>query len=80
MADVPPPGFTDNMGINPHLIHKDTIESVVEAYPRKKWSSCFAATIRKEIDLKPWCHTTVIDGFAEGVEGNQLMAPYDSTQ
>lgn len=68
------------MGMNPQLIHKDTIESVVEAFPRKKWSSCFAATIRKEIELKPWCHTTVIDGFAEGVEGNKLMEPYDSRQ
>ena len=67
----------DNMGINPHLIHSSTIESVVAAYPRKKWSGCFAATIRKEVGLKPWCHTTSIEGFAEGVEGNKLMEPYD---
>jgi len=67
----------DNMGINPHLIHSSTIESVVGAFPRKKWSGCFAATIRKEIGLKPWCHTTSIEGFAEGVEGNKLMEPYD---
>ncbi|KAF2188205.1 putative cyanamide hydratase [Zopfia rhizophila CBS 207.26] len=67
----------DNMGINPHLIHKDTIESVTAAFPRKKWSSCFAATIREEAGLKPWCHTTAIDEFAEGVENNKLMEPYD---
>lgn len=65
------------MGINPHLIHKDTISSVVSAFPRHKWSSCFAATIREEIGLKPWCHTTAIEGFAEGVEGNKLMEPYE---
>lgn len=65
------------MGINPELIHKDTIESVVAGFPRKKWSSCFATTIREEVGLKPWSHTTAIDGFAEGVEGNKLMEPYD---
>ncbi|KAF2473850.1 cyanamide hydratase [Lindgomyces ingoldianus] len=67
----------DNMGINPHLIHQDTIHSVVAAFPREKWSSCFAETIREEISLKPWCHTTAIDGFSEGVEKNQLMEPWD---
>ncbi|KAF2201262.1 cyanamide hydratase [Delitschia confertaspora ATCC 74209] len=67
----------DNMGINPHLIHETTISSVAAAFPRKKWSSCFAATIREEIGLKPWCHTTAIDGFAEGVEGNKLMSRWD---
>ncbi|OCK78854.1 cyanamide hydratase family HD domain-containing protein [Lepidopterella palustris CBS 459.81] len=67
----------DNMGINPSLIHKDTIDSVTKAYPRNKWSSCFAATIREEVGLKPWCHTTAIDGFAEGVEGNKLMEPWE---
>jgi len=67
----------DNMGMNPQLIHKETIESVTAAFPRKKWSSCFAATIREEVGLKPWSHTTAIDGFAEGVEGNKLMEPYE---
>ncbi|KAF2265814.1 cyanamide hydratase [Lojkania enalia] len=67
----------DNMGINPHLIHKSTIESVVSAYPRKKWSSCFAATIREEVSLKPWSHTTAINDFAEGVESNRSMEPYE---
>lgn len=69
----------DNMGMNSQLVHKETIESVVKAYPRKGWSGCFAQTIRKEVGQKPWCHTTVIDGFAEGVESNKLMEPYDKT-
>lgn len=67
----------DNMGQNPQLVHKKTIEDVVKAYPRKGWSGCFAKTIREEVKIKPWCHTTVIEGFAEGVEGNKLMEPYD---
>lgn len=63
--------------MNPFLISKSSIESVVAAYPRHKWSSCFAETIREEVGLKPWCHTTAIEGFDEKVEGNELMAPYE---
>lgn len=65
------------MGINPRLIDSKTVESVTKLFPRNKWSSCFAATIREEVALKPWSHTTAIEGFAEGVEGNKLMEPYD---
>jgi cyanamide hydratase len=69
----------DNMGGQPQLVSTATIESVTGAYPRKKWSSCFAATIRRENGLKPWAHTTALGerAFPEGVEANALMAPYD---
>jgi cyanamide hydratase len=72
----------DNMGGQPQLVSKATIESVTGAYPRKKWSSCFAATIRKENGLKPWAHTTALGerAFPEGVESNVLMAPYDNLE
>ncbi|KAG4441186.1 hypothetical protein IFR05_003304 [Cadophora sp. M221] len=68
----------DNMGINPSLVHEDTIKNVVAEFPRLKWSSCFAKTIRKENALKPWAHTTHLgeNEFPCGVENNQLMAPY----
>ena len=67
------------MGDHADLVHKETIKDVVKRYPRKKWSSCFAATIRKENTLKPWAHTTVLgeEDFPSGVEGNRLMEPYD---
>jgi cyanamide hydratase len=60
-------------------VHKGTIEDVVRAFPRDKWSACFAATIRKENGQKPWAHTTHLGEreFPEGVEGNKLMEPYD---
>ncbi|KAF2739007.1 cyanamide hydratase [Polyplosphaeria fusca] len=67
----------DNIGMNPFLIHRSTIDSVIGAYPRNEWSSCFAATIRQETALKPWSHTTSIEGFAEKVEANVLMEPWD---
>ena len=67
------------MGNHSELVHKATIENVVKNYPRQKWSSCFASTIRKENGLKPWAHTTALgeDDFPKGVENNQLMAPYE---
>jgi cyanamide hydratase len=70
----------DNMGGNPELIHKDTLEDVVKHFPRKGWSGCFSKTIREENTLKPWAHTTALgeEAFPEGVKGNELMAPYDS--
>ncbi|KAK0104721.1 hypothetical protein ONS95_004993 [Cadophora gregata] len=69
----------DNMGMNPTLVHEETIRNVVTEFPRNKWSSCFAKTIRKENFLKPWAHTTHLgeSEFPCGVENNQLMAPYD---
>lgn len=67
----------DNMGDYAHLVHEDSIKDVTSKYPRKGWSGCFSKTIREEISLKPWCHTTALEGFAEAVEGNKLMEPYD---
>ena len=67
----------DNAGLNAELVHKDTIESVVAKYPRNKWTSCFADVVRKECELKPWANTTRIEGFAEMVEANEVMQPYD---
>jgi len=70
----------DNMGHHKDLIHPDTIKAVVKKYPRMGWSGCFAETVREEIGLKPWCHSTAIEGFAEMVENNSLMKPFDDTK
>ena len=67
----------DNAGKNPELVHKDTIASVVAWYPRESWTGCFASVVRREVELKPWSHTTKIEGFAEMVEANKLMEPYE---
>ncbi|KAI9677070.1 MAG: hypothetical protein M1817_006909 [Caeruleum heppii] len=69
----------DNMTPNPSLVHRTTIVDVCNHFPRKKWSSCFAATIREEVRLKPWSHTTKLGerDFPEGVEGNEVMKEFD---
>lgn len=67
----------DNIGGHGELVGREIIEEVVERWPRIGWSGCFAATVREEVRAKPWCHTTSIEGFAEKVEGNELMARWE---
>ncbi|KAJ4387077.1 hypothetical protein N0V93_007664 [Gnomoniopsis smithogilvyi] len=69
----------DNMGGNPELVHPDTKVDVVKAFPRLRWSKCFASTIREENSLKPWAHTTALgeEDFPNGVLNNTLMAEFE---
>jgi len=67
----------DNAGLHGELVAQGTIESVVKAFPREKWTGCFSSVVRKECEVKPWSNTTRIEGFAEMVEANKLMEPYD---
>lgn len=46
-------------------------------FPRFQWSPCFASIIRRETDLKPWAHSSVLEDFAAKVLGNTLMEPYE---
>lgn len=69
----------DNTGAFSACVHHATIEDVSNNFPRMKWSHCFAHTINREIELKPWCHTTTlgIDDFPSKVLGNKLMEPFE---
>ncbi|OTB02605.1 hypothetical protein M426DRAFT_74535 [Hypoxylon sp. CI-4A] len=69
----------DNMGVNPQIVDGVTREDVNRVFPRLGWSGCFARTIREENGLKPWAHTTHLgeEEFPDGVQGNELMKPYD---
>jgi cyanamide hydratase len=73
----------DNVSDHPHLpdikdlVHIETRESAIEAFPRTGWLGCFAKTVEKEVDLKPWCHTTHIPQFGEKILGNKLMRQYE---
>jgi cyanamide hydratase len=68
----------DNVGARPYLVHEATRADVNRAFPRDGWGRCFAATVREEVRLKPWAHSTHLGGasgevFANAVEGNLLM-------
>ncbi|KAI5453086.1 hypothetical protein NCC49_006115 [Naganishia albida] len=60
----------DNIGAGSHLIHEDTIASVVTEYPRKGWSGCFKNTVETEKKLKPWAMVSRIDGFEAKIDEN----------
>ncbi|RAQ54744.1 urea hydro-lyase/cyanamide hydratase [Aspergillus flavus] len=70
-----------NTGAYADLVHPSTIDEVSRRYPRKQWSTCFAATIRRENELKPWAHTTTLgeEAFPSKVLGNSLMEPYEQS-
>ncbi|KAE8360844.1 hypothetical protein BDV27DRAFT_133871 [Aspergillus caelatus] len=69
----------DNTGAYAECVHPATIEDVSHHFPRMSWSHCFAATIRRENELKPWSHTTTLgeDAFPAKVLGNKLMEPFE---
>lgn len=70
----------DNIGAGEHLIHKNTIASVVAGLPRPGWSGCFAGTVAKEKEYKPYTMVSRIDGFEDLIAKNGssgLMSKYD---
>ncbi|SPO03683.1 probable Cyanamide hydratase [Cephalotrichum gorgonifer] len=73
----------DNVGDHPNvpnfgeILHEKTREDVNKVFPREGWLGCFANTIKEEVSLKPWCHTTHIPDFDKKVEANELMKPYE---
>ena len=73
----------DNVGEHPmvegfgEMLHEDTRGDVNKAFPREGWLGCFADTVREEMKVKPWCHTTHIPDFDKKIEANELMKPWE---
>ncbi|KAF6814156.1 cyanamide hydratase [Colletotrichum sojae] len=73
----------DNVGRHPRvgdfdkMVHGETRREINEAHPRLGWCSFFASTIRKEEDIKPWCHSTHIVDFDKEIESNTLMRQWE---
>ncbi|KAF4901403.1 Cyanamide hydratase [Colletotrichum fructicola] len=59
------------------MVHDKTRREINEAHPRLGWCSFFAGTIRKEEEIKPWCHSTHIVGFDREIESNTLMKEWE---
>lgn len=66
----------DNVGENPGLIHEQTKEDVIKAFPRDGWLGCFADTIATEERLKPWCHSTHVENFVDNIRGSKMWQAY----
>ncbi|KAG7287403.1 hypothetical protein NEMBOFW57_006914 [Staphylotrichum longicolle] len=48
----------DNLGARAYLVHETTRADVNRAFRRGGWAGCFARTIRQEVAVKPWAHST----------------------
>lgn len=59
------------------IIHSDTLKDVNKAFHRTGWLGCFAKTIDREEELKPWCHSTHIPDFSKVILNNSFMQPYE---
>lgn len=64
----------DNVGLNTHLIHIDTLDAINKKYSREGWLSCFALAIDKENKEKPWGHTSAlgVNDFRDNVLANKF--------
>ncbi|KAJ9102332.1 hypothetical protein QFC21_002732 [Naganishia friedmannii] len=60
----------DNIGAGSQFIHPDTIQGIVDAYPRKGWSGCFKRTVEREKQAKPWAMVSRIEGFEGKIKEN----------
>ncbi len=72
----------DNVGARGYLVHEATRGDVNRVFGREGWSGCFAGTVRREVEAKPWANSTRLGGpdggtFVNAVEGNLLMAEYE---
>lgn len=69
----------DVLGSHKNLVHDDTIDNVVKAYPRLQWNEYFAKAMDDEIEAKPGCLTTIGGSpFISGIRNNKVMEKYDS--
>ncbi|KAJ5394692.1 hypothetical protein N7509_006479 [Penicillium cosmopolitanum] len=65
----------DNTCRYAEVVNPFTIEETTNHHPRQKWSRCFAAGLHREIELKPWSHTTALgEGAPARVLANETMA------
>jgi len=72
----------DNVGLRASLVHSSLFGLATDAFPKIKWSSCFASVIIEEENHKPWCHTTTFEHpswkpgessrFADDVKANNI--------
>ncbi|KAB2102311.1 Cyanamide hydratase [Alternaria gaisen] len=59
------------------MIHETTRDRVNRTFPRLRWCSWFAETVRKEESNKPWCHTAHIPQFDAKMEVNTLQKAWE---
>lgn len=67
----------DNVGGNAEMVHRETIEEVVQQWPRTGWSGCFKGVLEREKEIKPWAMVSRIEGFEDMIMNNETMKEWE---
>ncbi|GAA5869263.1 hypothetical protein JCM8547_005180 [Rhodosporidiobolus lusitaniae] len=51
----------DNLHSNPSWVHPSTVRTIANMYAREGWAGCFEEAMKREVERKPWSHTTAFD-------------------
>lgn len=72
----------DVLGANPDLYNKETIDEIVQQWPRKNFNTHFADLMDLEEKYKPGCHATYPASFdsVSLIRNNKVMAKYDNKE
>ncbi|KAI5479491.1 HD domain containing protein [Pseudohyphozyma bogoriensis] len=72
----------DNAGNTSTWVAPETVKAIVTAYPRYQWTCGFHDAMKKEVELKPWSHTTFFDAedIWDLVKGNKIAAPIEEDE
>ncbi|EFR02903.1 cyanamide hydratase [Nannizzia gypsea CBS 118893] len=72
----------DNIGGHEQLLSPETVKDVIKHYPRIQWNNCFAATIRKEVSLKPWANSTTLgtEEYPSRIANNPVGLAYEKLE
>ncbi|KZO98229.1 cyanamide hydratase [Calocera viscosa TUFC12733] len=69
----------DNHGARSEWINRKTVDGIVEAYPRLEWNDGFADAMEREVELKPYSHTTCFEGAIwRNSRANSYMKVYEN--
>jgi cyanamide hydratase len=70
----------DVIGANPDLYNLQTVDEIVQKWPRKNFNNHFAHLMEVEMEYKPGSHTTfpACSNFVHKIQNNTFMEKYDN--
>lgn len=70
----------DVIGANPDLYDRQTVDEIVQKWPRKGFNNHFAHLMEVEMQHKPGSHTTfpACSNFVHKIKNNKVMEEYDN--
>jgi cyanamide hydratase len=70
----------DVIGANPDLYNMQTVDEIVQLWPRRNFNHHFAKLMELEMEYKPGSHTTfpACNNFVHKIKNNKVMEKYDN--